>query len=95
MAQFIDNSNRQPELVSSSLQTLLIPSANFVAVLTELPAMTVQLVGDDGVVYGTFNLTTVGVEVKSGLLTALPARIRFLVTSPGRGRFSIRVVITL
>ena len=94
MANFIENSNRQPELVSTSLQTLITPVANFVATLTELPAMTVELVGDDEVVYGTFSLTTVGVEVKSGLLTALPARMRFRATSPGGGRFNIKTVIT-
>lgn len=94
MANFVDNSNRQPELLSSSLQTVLSPALNFVATLTELPAMTVELVGDNGLVYGTFNLTAVGVPVASGLLTALPARIQFRVTSTGRGRFNIRAVIT-
>lgn len=94
MANFIENSDRAPELVGTNLQTMISPVANFIATLTELPAATVNLVGDDGVVYGTFNLTTVGTEVKSGLLTALPAKMRFLVTSAVAGRFNIRVVIT-
>jgi len=94
MAHCIDNSNRLPEQLSSSPQTMLTPVANFVAVLTELPAMTVEIVGSDEVVYGTFDLTTVGATVKSGLLTALPARMRYRVTSTGRGRFSINVVVT-
>lgn len=94
MANFIENSDRAPELLSTNLQTVITPVANFVATLTQLPAMTVELVGDDEVVYGTFSLTTVGTEVKSGLLTALPAKMRFRVTSAGSGRFTIKTVIT-
>lgn len=93
MANFIENSNRAPELLGTELKSLITPAANFVATLTELPAATVDLVGDDGVVYGTFNLTTVGTEVKSGLLTALPARMQFRVTSAVAGKFNIRTQI--
>lgn len=93
MANFIENSNRSPELVGTSLQSLITPVANFVATLTSLPGMTVELVGDDGVVYGTFTLDTLNEEVKSGLITNLPARIQFRAASPGSGKFNIRVVI--
>ena len=95
MANFIENSNRQPELVGTNLQAMITPAANFVATLTELPAATVDLVGDDGVVYGTFTLTALNTPVPSGLLTALPARMRFRVTSGSAGRFNIRTQISL
>jgi len=95
MANFIENSNRQPELVGTNLQTMITPVANFVATLTELPAATVDLVGDDGVVYGTFSLTALNTPVSSGLLTALPARMQFRVTSAVAGRFNIRTQISL
>lgn len=93
MSNFIENSNRLPEQVESQLKSMITPVANFVATLTDGPATTVQLVGDDEVVYGTFTLTTLNVPVASGLLTALPARMRFRVTG-GTGQFNIKVVIT-
>ena len=92
MANFIENSTRAPELLDTSLKALLVPAANFVGTLTALPGATVDLIGDDGVVYGTFTLTTVGAEVESGLLTNLPPRMRIAVTSgPNSGRFNISV----
>ena len=93
MANFIENSNRAPELLGTELKSLITPAANFVATLTALPAATVQLLGDDGVVYGTFTLDTVNQEVESGLITALPPRMQFRVTSPVAGLFNIKVVI--
>jgi hypothetical protein len=93
MSNFIENSNRAPELLESQLKSLITPVANFVATLTEGAGITVELVGDDEVVYGTFTLTALNVPVASGLLTALPARMRFRVTA-GTGSFNIRVVIT-
>lgn len=90
MANFIETSNKAPELVESALKTLLIPTANFVGTLTSGSATTVQLVGDDNLVYGTFVLDTLNTPVKSGLLTSLPNKIKFLVTS-GTGRFTIEV----
>lgn len=93
MANFIENSNRAPELLGTELKSLITPTANFVATLTALPAATVQMVGDDGVVYGTFTLDTLHEEVESGLITSLPARMQFRVTSAVAGLFNIKVVI--
>jgi hypothetical protein len=93
MANFIENSDRAPEYLESNLKTLITPAANFVGRLLTGPAATVQMVGDDAVVYGTFTLDTVGENVESGLITALPARMRYSVTSgPNSGRFTITVV---
>jgi hypothetical protein len=94
MANFIENSNRAPELLETSLKSLITPVANFVGTLTALPAATVEIVGDDDVVYGTFNLTALNTEVSSGLLTALPARMKFRVASAVAGLFNIKIVIT-
>ncbi len=93
MANFIENSNRSPELLGTDLKSLITPAANFVGTLTALPATTVELVGDDNVVYGTFTLDTVNQEVESTLLTNLPSRMYFRVTSPVAGLFNIKVVI--
>lgn len=91
MSNFIENSNRSPELVESSLKSLITPVANFVGVLTALPAVTVDLIGDDELVYGTFVLDTVQQQVKTGFITNLPARIRFAARSGSTGRFTITV----
>ncbi len=93
MANFIENSNRLPEYVDSSLKTLITPVANFVATLTAGNYAVVSLIGDDGVTYGTFTLDTLDQEVESGLLTALPARMRASAQA-GTGVFNIKVVIT-
>lgn len=93
MANFIENSNRAPELLETNLKSLITPVANFVGTLTALPAVTVDIVGDDDVVYGTFSLTDVGVEVESGLLTALPAKMRFRAYPGSAGQFNIKVVV--
>jgi len=93
MANFIENSNRLPEYVDSSLKTLITPVANFVATLTAGNYAVVSLIGDDGVTYGTFTLDTLDQEVESGLLTALPARMRASAQA-GTGSFNIKVVIT-
>jgi len=90
MAHYIQTSENSPERLESALKTLLIPAANFVGMLTQGTATTVDLVGDDGVVYGTFTLDTINQPVSSGLLTALPRRMRFSVTS-GTGKFVIEV----
>lgn len=93
MANFIENSDRAPELLESNLKSLITPAANFVGRLLEPGNATVQLLGDDGVVYGTFTLDTVAQDVESGLLTALPAKMKFNVTSgPSTARFRITVV---
>lgn len=93
MANFIENSDRAPELLESNLKTLITPAANFIGRLLEPGRATVQMIGDDSVVYGTFTLDTVGEDVESGLITALPAKMRFNVTSgPGTARFRITVV---
>lgn len=93
MANFIENSNRTPEYVESNLKTLITPAANFVGRLTAGETATVQLVGDDDVVYGTFTLDTLNEEVESGLITALPARMRFNVTGSSLdSRFTIIIV---
>ena len=93
MSNFIENSNRAPELVESNLKSLITPAANFIATLTAGAGLTVELLGDDEVNYGTFTLTALNVPVSSGLLTAFPARMRFRVTA-GMGSFNIKVVIT-
>ena len=93
MSNFIENSNRAPELLESNLQSLITPVANFVATLTAGAGLTVEMLGDDGVNYGTFTLTALNVPVGSGLLTAFPARMQFRVTA-GTGSFNIKVVIT-
>ena len=93
MANFIENSDRAPELLESNFKSLITPAANFVGRLLEPGTATLQLLGDDGVVYGTFSLDTVGEDVESGLLTALPAKMRFNVTSgSSTARFRITVV---
>jgi len=93
MANFIENSSRAPELVESNLKTLITPAANFIAKLVTPGTAVVQLVGDDGVVYGTFTLDTLNEEVESGLLTALPSKMKFNVTSgASSARFTITVV---
>lgn len=94
MANFIENSDRAPEYLETNLRTLITPAANFVGRLLTPGTATVQMVGDDGVIYGTFTLDTVNEDVKSGLITNLPSKMRFNVTSgPSSGRFSITVVI--
>lgn len=93
MANFIENSNRAPELLETSLKSLITPVANFVGTLTALPAATVEIVGDDDVVYGTFTLDTLFQEVESGLITSLPARMKFRVTSAVAGLFNIKVIV--
>lgn len=93
MANFIENSNRAPELLETNLKSLITPVANFVGTLTALPAATVEIVGDDDVVYGTFTLDTLFQEVESGLITSLPARMKFRVTSAVAGLFNIKVVV--
>lgn len=93
MANFIENSNRAPEYVESNLKTLISPAANFIGRLTAGGTAVVQLVGDDNVVYGTFTLDTINQDVESGLITALPARMRFNVASSSLdSRFIITVV---
>lgn len=93
MANFIENSNRTPEYVESNFKTLISPAANFIGRLTAGGAAVVQLLGDDGVGYGTFTLDTVNQDVESGLITALPARMRFnVVSSSLDSRFTIIVV---
>lgn len=93
MANFIENSDRSPELLESNLKTLITPAANFVGRLLEPGRATVQMLGDDGVGYGTFTLDTVNEDVESGLITALPTKMRFNVLSgPGTARFRITVV---
>jgi len=93
MANFIENSDRSPELLESNLKTLITPAANFVGRLLEPGRATVQMIGDDGIGYGTFTLDTVAEDVESGLLTALPAKMRFnVISGPGTARFRITVV---
>lgn len=93
MANFIENSDRAPELLESNLKTLITPAANFVGRLLETGRVTVQMRGDDDVVYGTFTLDTANEDVESGLLTALPARMRFnVISGPSTARFRITVV---
>lgn len=93
MANFIENSNRLPEYVESTFKTLITPTANFVATLTGGNYAVITLLGDDGLTYGTFTLDTLNEEVESGLLTALPARMRASAEA-GSGVFNIKVVIT-
>jgi hypothetical protein len=93
MANFIENSSRAPELLESSFKTLITPAANFIAKLTTPGTAVVELLGDDEVVYGTFSLDTFNEEVESGLLTALPSKMKFNVTSgASSARFTITVV---
>lgn len=93
MANFIENSNRIPEYVESNLKTIITPAANFIGRLTAGVSAVVQLLGDDGIVYGTFTLDTINEDVESGLITALPPRMRFnVVSAPLDSRFTITVV---
>ena len=93
MANFIENSDRAPEYLETNFKTLITPAANFIGRLLTPGVAVVQMLGDDGVGYGTFTLDTVGQDVESGLITALPAKMRFNVTSgPNSGRFTITVV---
>ena len=90
MAHFIQTSDNGPELVESQFKTLLVPAAYFQAVLTQGAATEVDLVGDDGVVYGSFTLDTIDQQVRSSLVTPLPKRLKFVVTS-GTGKFRIAI----
>ena len=90
MANYIGNSSKAPELLESSLKTLLIPVANFTGTLLSGGVTTVDIVGPTGTVYGTFVLDTPNVPVPSGLITNLPAQLRFAVTA-GTGIFRIEV----
>jgi len=90
MADYIGNSTKAPELLESSLKTILIPSANFTGTLLSGGTTTVAIVGATDTVYGTFVLDTLNTPVASGLLTNLPSQLRFSVTS-GTGTFRIEV----
>ena len=90
MANYIENSSRTPELVEATFKSLITPVANFVGTLRSGDTTVVDLVGDDNLTYGTLTLDTHNQAVKTGLLTNLPARMKFAVVS-GNGRFTIEV----
>lgn len=90
MANYIENSTRTPEMVESTFKSIITPVANFIGTLRSGGTTVVDLVGDDELVYGTFTLDTINQVVKTGLLTNLPARIKFVVVS-GNGRFTIEI----
>jgi len=92
MANFINNGNLAPELLESNFKAIISPVINFTATLLSGSSATVQVVGDDNVVYLTFTLDTLHVPISSGLVTSLAPRLKFVVTSgSSSARFRIEL----
>jgi hypothetical protein len=92
MANYINNGNLAPELLESNFKAIISPVINFKATLLSGSFATVQVVGDDNVVYLTFTLNTLNVPISSGLVTNLAPRLKFVVTSgPSSGNFRIEL----
>ena len=88
MAVTIANSNPSPEYLESVSKSILVPAINFVATLTRGGPVTVEIVGPDDTVYGTFVLDTINQPVSSGLITNLANKLRYRITA-GTGAFTI------
>ena len=90
MANYVNNGNLAPELLESNFKNILSPVINFKATLLSGSFATVQVVGDDGLVYLTFTLDTLNAPISSGLVTNLAPRLKFVVTSlQSTSRFKI------
>jgi hypothetical protein len=88
VAVAIANSNPTPEYLESAFKSIQIPAINFVGTLLSGGPITVDVVGPNNAVYGTFTLDVVNQQVSSGLLTNLPVQLRYNVVS-GTGKFTI------
>jgi hypothetical protein len=94
MANFINNGNLAPEVLEDVFKTIICPVINFTGTLASGGPMTINVVGDDGLVYMTFNLDEALVPVSSGLVTKLAKKLRFQIVS-GSGRFSITLNVSI
>lgn len=90
MANFINNGNLAPEILEDVFKSIITPVINFKGKLTSGGPMTVAVVGDDGITYLTFTLSTLNQFVSSGLVTKLAPRLKFQILS-GSGRFVIEL----
>jgi hypothetical protein len=88
MSYFINNGVLIPEVLDIDFKSVVSPILNFTAVLLTGPSATVNVVGNDGLVYMTFTLDTLNTPISSGLVTNLPRQLRYVVTS-GIGQFRI------
>jgi hypothetical protein len=88
MANFINNGSLAPEILEDVFKTIICPVINFTGTLTSGGPITVNVVGDDGLVYLQFVLDTVNTPVVSGLVTKLAQKLKFQIVS-GSGRFTI------
>jgi hypothetical protein len=93
MANFINNGSLAPEVLEDVFKTIICPVINFTGTLISGGPMTVNVVGDDGLVYLTFSFTIANVQISSGLVTKLPQKLKFQIAS-GSGRFSIALNVT-
>jgi hypothetical protein len=93
MANFINNGNLAPEVLEDVFKSIICPVINFTGVLISGGPMTVNVVGDDGLVYLTFVLDTLNVQITSGLVTKLAQKLKFQIVS-GSGRFSITLNVS-
>lgn len=92
MANYINNGTLAPELLESNFKTIISPAINFTGTLLSGNAVSVNVVGDDGLVYISFTLDTLNVPVSTGLVTNLASQLKFVVTSgQGSGRFKIEL----